>query len=244
MTLKGFFLLARRADVSPEQFSHHWLHVHAPMAPDMPNLLRYAQSHRLDPPEGLRALAERCPYEGLAELWAESIEDFVAMRRSPAYVERLGPDEEHFVDRAASDWLGTTEHVVIDRGQPAPIKLMFLARRRPGLTVEEFQRHWLDVHAPLVDSTPGLVRYVQCHVTPDSYGARPPAWDGVAELCFADRAALGDALGSDSFRVQRADVERFIDIDTIAAFVAREHVLIGAAGAPPGAAEGGGPRGG
>ena len=49
------------------------------------------------------------------------------------------------------------------------IKLVYCVHRRPGLSVEEFQRYWLEDHGALVrslrDALP-LKRYVQSHALP------------------------------------------------------------------------------
>jgi uncharacterized protein (TIGR02118 family) len=86
------------------------------------------------------------------------------------------------------------ELVVID-GQERPggsdgLKALVFACRKPGMTVAHFQAHWRDVHGPLVIGTPGLERYVQCHPCPESYDLHRPAYDSLAELTFADVAAL------------------------------------------------------
>jgi hypothetical protein len=39
-------------------------------------------------------------------------------------------------------------------------RLLSFLKRRPDLTVEEFQKHWLEVHAPLVKSSPSFQKYV------------------------------------------------------------------------------------
>ena len=84
-------------------------------------------------------------------------------------------------------------------------KLTFCLRRRPGMSVEEFQRYWRETHAPLVAeraATLGIRRYVQTHTTDldgvhAAFQARndgsPEPFDGVAELWFDSL----DDLGSD-----------------------------------------------
>jgi uncharacterized protein (TIGR02118 family) len=44
------------------------------------------------------------------------------------------------------------------------LKVMVLLAKRPGMSIAEFRRHWLEVPAPLVHALPGLRRYVQDHV--------------------------------------------------------------------------------
>jgi len=40
------------------------------------------------------------------------------------------------------------------------IRLTALLRRNPALTAEEFHAHWRDVHGPLIQSVPGIDRWV------------------------------------------------------------------------------------
>jgi uncharacterized protein (TIGR02118 family) len=69
----------------------------------------------------------------------------------------------------------------------AAVKGLFLVKRKPGMSVAEFQDYWRTKHAPLVPRTPHLLRYVQCHVLPETYDSdTPPTYDGVAELWWPD----------------------------------------------------------
>jgi uncharacterized protein (TIGR02118 family) len=69
---------------------------------------------------------------------------------------------------------------------------------------EAFDRHYLDVHVPLVKALPGLDRFES--------GALVSALDGgevtyhwMAELYFADQAAMGAAFGSPEGQATAAD---------------------------------------
>jgi len=63
-------------------------------------------------------------------------------------------------------------------------------KRKPGLTYEEFSRHWRDVHGPLVRDTPEIAkyirRYVQHHLMPNTIfpGLKPLEFDGFSEVWF------------------------------------------------------------
>ena len=73
--------------------------------------------------------------------------------------------------------------------------------------------HRRNEHAPIVPKTPGLRRYVQCHVAPETYGAGTPKYDGVAELCWADMASFEKGWQSDEMQVEQFnDVPNFVDI--------------------------------
>ena len=106
------------------------------------------------------------------------------------------------------------------------IKVIFCLRRRPDLSVQEFQRYWLDEHGPLVRSHQavlGMVRYVQCHTVhgdmTDRFRASrgaPEPYDGVAELWFENWAAIEALAESPAARAAGKDLledeKRFIDL--------------------------------
>lgn len=225
--VKGLYLMVRRPDLDRQAFSRYWADNHAALAHELPGVRRYVQSHRIDVPDVLEPLQRRCPFDGVAELWADAPGDFEAMRSSRAYRERLVPDEAHFVDAAGTRWLTTRPRVALSRPGDGGVKLVFLVRRHPDLTVDEFREHWVGVHAPLVADTPGLVRYVQCMVLHDAHVGPRPRFDGVAELSWDTVDALREGIASHAFReVQARDAARFLDVSTLAAMVAVERRFI------------------
>jgi uncharacterized protein (TIGR02118 family) len=107
------------------------------------------------------------------------------------------------------------------------IRLVFLLRRKPSLTLEAFQRYWREEHGPLVASFArhiGVLRYTQSHrldvpTNADMQQARggmEPEYDGVAELWWDAEAALASALATEAGRKAAAalvaDEEKFIDL--------------------------------
>jgi len=117
-------------------------------------------------------------------------------------------------------------------------------RRRPDLTAEQFQRHWRDVHGPLIRSLaeqhPKFLRYVQHHLTPDSEFPSVPGvtaetaggFDGFSEAWFADVAARDAFFDLPQMKNEViADEREFIDMTATRWVVLdRQHTII--AGAP------------
>lgn len=110
------------------------------------------------------------------------------------------------------------------------IKLVFCLRRKPGMSVEEFQRYWREDHVPLAKSHEealGIRRYVEVHTDhgPDtkaltnSRGA-PEPFDGIAELWYDSPEAL--AAGKALFE----DEQKFIDHATSPILIGTENVVI------------------
>jgi len=71
---------------------------------------------------------------------------------------------------------------------------------------EAFDRHYRDVHIPLVKLMPGLRRYT---VSRDVSAGRGEGFYLVAELDWDDRAALQQAFDSPEGKAASQDVPRF-----------------------------------
>jgi uncharacterized protein (TIGR02118 family) len=121
------------------------------------------------------------------------------------------------------------------------IKFVFCLRRRSGLSLEEFQKYWLERHAPLVQQfaeTIGCKRYVQVHTTAPAFNAElretrgaPEPYDGVAELWFDEREFVNPTLDMEAVKKASdlliADEREFIDLSQSPLFWGIEHPIIG-----------------
>jgi len=119
-------------------------------------------------------------------------------------------------------------------------KLVFCLRRLPHLSREEFQRYWIERHAPLVRSHAAALRirrYVQTHTLDHPLNAAlaasrggPEAYDGSAELWWHSPAAPAVASASPEGRAAGEalldDERRFIDLARSPLFVAEEHPVV------------------
>ncbi len=105
------------------------------------------------------------------------------------------------------------------------IKVCELVRCRSGLDIEAFQRHWRDVHGPIVAAIPGIRRYVQSHPLPGGYRKGPLVFDGVAEIWVDDKDALRAMAATAQFAAAKADEPNFIDTDALIELVVDEHVI-------------------
>ena len=226
--VKCFALLTKKSGISDEQFHRHWREVHAPLAVRITSLRRYVQSHRI--PQQLSGFPPP-PYEGAAEVWYDNLEAALQMRTKPEYLEGAFRDEPNFIEQPKLAWLATRENVVV-AGSPMAkdaltVKGLFVVKRKPGMSVAEFQDYWRNRHAPLVPRTPHLLRYVQCHVLPEMYESdTPPAYDGVAELWWPDLARFKESWASPALQVEQlADARNFIG-EGSCAFLAQENRVI------------------
>ena len=72
---------------------------------------------------------------------------------------------------------------------------------------EDFDRHYLGVHGPLVEQVPGLVRWEGARFVGALDGG-DQTYHRIAELYFTDQAALEAALGSDEGRATAGDYQQ------------------------------------
>jgi uncharacterized protein (TIGR02118 family) len=72
---------------------------------------------------------------------------------------------------------------------------------------DAFDAHYRDVHAPIVARYPNLVSVRLTKA--DGIGGRPPAFYLMAEMSFATRADLDEALASDAGRESGRDLRNF-----------------------------------
>ncbi len=213
--------------MSREQFTRHWLEIHAPLAQPVPGLRRYVQSHILD--EFRRADIPTSPVrvDGIAELWFDDTRALHALRGTPAMA-AVEADEAVFIDRSTMRLLLTEEHVIRDGPvPPGAAKNVEFVTRRPGMAVPDFQRYWKEVHGPLAATIPVIRRYVQSHVRASAYErGRTPAYDGLAITWFDDTAAMRVSASTPEYARTRADEPNFIAPGDAPFIITTEHVIV------------------
>src|SRR5690242_20797751 len=100
--------------------------------------------------------------------------------------------------------------------------VVFLVKKRPDMTQDEFSNYWLDEHTALTASVAG-VRSYRCY--PALPGSDAP-FDGVAVLSFDDQAACEAAMASPEFAAALADAPNFQDTGATTSFFAAERVVV------------------
>jgi uncharacterized protein (TIGR02118 family) len=123
--IKVVMAIRRRDDVSPEEFHRYWREEHGPLARGLLeplNVRRYVQTHTVDTDLNAQLAAARgtvAAFDGVAELWWDSLDDLVAAfgseegQRANA---ALAEDEARFIDLERSSLFLTEEQVVFDSG--------------------------------------------------------------------------------------------------------------------------------
>ena len=119
------------------------------------------------------------------------------------------------------------------------IKIVYCLRRKPEMSLEEFQKYWLETHAEFGANIPGVKRYVQAHALGGELaemmaeghpaGKNEP-FDGVAELWWDSledvAAALATPEGAAAGAALLEDERRFIDLERSPLGLGREHVIV------------------
>jgi uncharacterized protein (TIGR02118 family) len=120
--IKMTYCLRRQPHLSREQFQDYWLNKHGPLVlshAQALNMRRYVQLHTAAHPindamQKSRGAPE--PYDGIAEVWFDSVEAMTAPGGTPAgkaAMRALREDEARFIDSADSPlWIGE-EHVLV-----------------------------------------------------------------------------------------------------------------------------------
>ena len=85
------------------------------------------------------------------------------------------------------------------------VKMVIFFKRKPGMSVEDFQKHWRTTHADIIVKLPGIKRYIQSHVLAASYRKGEPAYDGVAESYFETTQAMKELAKTPAYAAVLAD---------------------------------------
>jgi uncharacterized protein (TIGR02118 family) len=109
------------------------------------------------------------------------------------------------------------------------IKSISFLQRKPGLSRDDFVRHWLDVHVPMCHAVPGLRGYavstiVEHQSRPDVPSLAMGDFDGVAQVWFDSleaRAAAGASVEGKRWHADGGTI-----IGGIRMFVTHERIVV------------------
>ncbi|MFD7323277.1 EthD domain-containing protein [Streptomyces sp. NPDC059875] len=107
--IKISIFLTRRADLTREEFADYW-QKHTALITSLPGgevpVRRYVQLLPTDDEiPGIRTAV----YDGVAEVWVDSIADAAGWFTSDTYTTTVAADEENFLDRSKTRFLYATE---------------------------------------------------------------------------------------------------------------------------------------
>ena len=97
--VKYVICVKRKAGLTWEEFDAYWKNHHGPVVKSVPEFIRhvrkYTQCHLL---KGTMPLGAAGDYDGIAELWFDSVAELEAAFQEPRYLEIIRPDELKFVE--------------------------------------------------------------------------------------------------------------------------------------------------
>jgi hypothetical protein len=188
-------------------------------------------------------------YDGVAELWWKSPDDFAAFatKAGQAGALELLDDEKNFIDLPNSPlWFASehpqvnpTEYMVATEHSPL-VKLFFCLRQPAAQSLEACQHYWRTNHGPLIRSVSTgfrMQRYLQVHYTPHDFeakltgprGTTAPPYAGHAEAWFNRADLMTMANVPEAARAMQLAIEdeaKFIDFKRSAMWLGKEHVFI------------------
>jgi uncharacterized protein (TIGR02118 family) len=106
--IKLVYCFAKKADLSPEEFSRYWHEVHGPIGARIPGLRRLVQSVAVHDVRD----AHSPTFDGMAELWFDDL-DAVIEARSSAEWQAASDDERHFIDHTRTAYFLSHERTLL-----------------------------------------------------------------------------------------------------------------------------------
>lgn len=101
-------VIKKKPELSRDEFLHHWNVEHPEYVRQLPGIRRYRQNPAI-------AHRKEWPFDGMAELWFDSVKD-IAVAYSGPEAEKLFQHENTFLD--VMEWF-ISEEVEIDLTRPA-----------------------------------------------------------------------------------------------------------------------------
>ena len=214
----------RKPGMSVEDFQSYWRTTHADIVVKLPGIRRYVQSHTI-----LSGYRKGEPiYDGMAELWFDNTDAMRAQAGTPEFA-AVRADEPNFMDAASQGSIITEEHVIKDGPIPVDgVKNVEFVSHKPGMPIEDFQKHWREIHGPLGAAIPVVKRYVQSHTRLSIYQkGKTPLYDGVALTWFDSTQAMRTSATTPEYDRTREDEPNFIAAGKLPVIITKEHVIVG-----------------
>ena len=107
--IKRISFIKRKPGMNPSEFFQYWKNVHGPLAVQIPGIRRYVQCQTLPS----RYTESEPQYDGVAELWFDTLGDLNFAMASGEYKEGAQPDGLKFVDLDNMLTLITEEYRIV-----------------------------------------------------------------------------------------------------------------------------------
>jgi uncharacterized protein (TIGR02118 family) len=108
------------------------------------------------------------------------------------------------------------------------VRTVALLGRKEGMTFAEFDAYWRDVHAPLAEKVPGVVRYIQRHIVPNEETGEPDngfGIDGLVLLDYESAEAMDAGWATEAGQAALDDVPNFLGKHFVV--TVEDHIVVG-----------------
>jgi uncharacterized protein (TIGR02118 family) len=238
---KAAALLKRKKGMTMPEFIKHYETVHALLAvKGVPSLKKYVR-HFLTPFGNEEYGVDELPYDAITEIWFDDKADFergMAELIAPATRAAIIADEVNLFEKDLIRFVTFEDHESelgkgysgdACQGTKNMFKAAALLKRKKGMSMPDFIKHYETVHALLaVKGVPSLKKYVRHFLTSvgnDEYGVSELPYDAITEIWFDDRAdfergmaelvapATRAAITADEVNLFEKDLIRFVTFE-------------------------------
>jgi uncharacterized protein (TIGR02118 family) len=108
--VKVVYCITKKMGMTDKEFFDYWKRIHGPLGARIPRLRKLVQSRRIN----VAGDQYRPDYDGMAELWFDSVEDLLAARRSSEW-KASSADEANFIDHSKVAYFVSEEQVILER---------------------------------------------------------------------------------------------------------------------------------
>jgi uncharacterized protein (TIGR02118 family) len=111
--IKVIVAIVRKPGMSPKEFHTHWRSDHARLVAGSDVTKRYIRRYIQAHTASSEYANGEPAFDGMAELWFDSIEDKDRFYSDPEYLAKIKPDESRFADMTRTQFIVTIEEPVI-----------------------------------------------------------------------------------------------------------------------------------
>ena len=246
------YMFHRAQGLSRKMCQKYWYDVHAPLVKKHAEVLGikgYVQWHTTGNFFTIwlmrRIRKTMAPFDGAAQYWIDrdKMESALKTEKGKKAMDELISDESRFIDFKRSAIMVTKEYHIVTDAEPnrkSPVrKMTWAGSRKPELTPEQFQNHYINNHGKLVGgygALLGIKKYDQMHLINDPLNKILSSSRGTGEPFLVSAEFIWDFKemmpiknGKEKKEAQQAiaeDEKRFINFPESAIWMSDEYVII------------------
>jgi len=225
-------LIRKKPDWTHEAFLQHWRGTHGQLAARLPNLREYWQNAVTERMQRVLSVPPGpWDFDGFSQLWFDDAQQASSAVKDSEFARALITDEQHFL--GTLHILTAIQYAVVpvpqDAQRAALWKRISIAKRRAGLSEDEFRGEWA-AHEDLIRGVPGVKGYRRnVVIARERVKGQPCIYedlpiDGIVELWFDDAAAMQTGFASPAGQAATTHAKQFLA--EITTFAVAEHQVV------------------